>query len=503
MMSEFEVNRKSVHEALTRLQTGAAMLLEQEGESSAVESQPIATPADVLPDIPPSNALSFPLEALPPILRQYVIEQAAALPVPIDLIAIPAIVAAGAAIGRTREIQLKDGWIEHASIYAAIVSTTGSLKTPALSKTTEPLRKRQKQYLDDYKDALQQYEADLATYSKALNAYKSDKAGDIPMKPTPPILRRTWTADVTIEKLAGILAENPRGVSILRDELTAWVKSMNQYRGGKGADKQFYLSAWSGTPVAVDRQGKEGIFISRPFLSVAGCITPDGLAALNDEESGEDGFIQRVLFAYPDPVKNRWSDATVSPKTQESYSHLFEALQDLSMVTDALSGEERPLTLTLTTEAKALFVQWHDEHCQQAECSTAPFVAGVYSKLKGYCARLALIHALCLNPAARVVSVESVSAASDLIDYFVAHFTKIAPMLTRHRVTEEARCEHDIKRLLTGGKIETKRDLQRRLPRYPAKVFNHVFSALRDADQLEEVEKPGSRRNRPGFRLTE
>jgi hypothetical protein len=393
-MSEFEVNRESLHQALTRLHIGTAMLLEQDREGHTIEEEEPTKSGEPLPDISRPSNLTFPLETLPPILRQYVIEQAAALPVPIDLIAIPALVVASAAIGRTRDIELKPGWIEHVSIYAAIVSTTGSLKTPALSKTTEPLRKRHRQYLDEYKKRLQQYEADLAAYSKALNAYKSDKAGEIPVKPTPPVLRRTWTADVTIEKLAAILAENPRGLVILRDELTAWVRGMNQYRGGKGADKQFYLSAWSGTPVAVDRQGKEGVFISRPFLSVAGCITPDGLADLNDESSGEDGFIQRLLFAYPEPVKTRWSEAMVSPRTQEAYCDLFEALQDLTMVTDGLSGEERPLTLTLTPEAKALFVQWHDDHCQQAECSTAPFLPGVYSKLKGYCARLALIHGL-------------------------------------------------------------------------------------------------------------
>lgn len=446
---------------------------------------------------------TFPIEALPPILRRYVVEQAAALPVPVDLIAIPALVAAGAAIGRTREIQLKAGWLESASLYAAIVSTTGSLKTPALSHSAEPLRRRQRRHLDEYKKAVQQYEADLATHSKALTAYKNDRAFECPPKPSPPIFKRTWTADTTVEKLAGILAENHRGVAIIRDELTGWARSMNQYRGGKGADKQFYLSAWSGAPIVVDRQGKESLSVSQPFLSVVGCMTPDGLASLNDEEDGQDGFIERLLFAYPEPVSVRWTDATVSPLTQDAYHDLFESLFSLSMVTDTLSGEKRPLTLNLTPEARALFVQWHDTHCREAEESATPSLQGAFSKLKGYCARLALIHAVCLNPATRLVGVESVSAASDLIDYFVAHFAKIAPLLIRRNVSEEARCETDIKRILAGGKIETKRDLQRRLPRYPAKIFNHVFSALRDAEQLEEVEKPGSRRNRPGYRLTE
>ena len=173
------------------------------------------------------------------------------------------------------------------------------------------------------------------------------------------------------------------------------------------------------------------------------------------------------------------------------------------MATDPITGEAHPLVLPLTEDAKALFVQWHDEHCQKAEACQVPFLPGAYSKLKGYCPRFALIHALCLDPKAQAVGAESVAAASDLTEYFIAHFAKIAPLLTRRRPSEEAKCEADIIRRLGGGKIETKRDLQRSLPQYQAKVFNPVFNALREADRLEEVEKPGSRRGRKGFRLTE
>ena len=91
---------------------------------------------------------------------------------------------------------------------------------------------------------------------------------------------------------------------IIRDELSAWIKSFNQYKGGKGADKQFFLSAWSGEPLAVDRQGKDPVLVPHPFLSVVGCIPPDVLPDL-DEDNREDGFLHRLLFVYPDPVSVR------------------------------------------------------------------------------------------------------------------------------------------------------------------------------------------------------
>jgi hypothetical protein len=72
-----------------------------------------------------------------------------------------------------------------------------------------------------------------------------------------------------------ILTENPRGVVLVRDELAGWVLAMNQYReGGKGADQQFWLSAWSGANVTVDRKGTHAagpLRVRHPFVGVVGC----------------------------------------------------------------------------------------------------------------------------------------------------------------------------------------------------------------------------------------
>ena len=48
----------------------------------------------------------FPVAMLPPAIRAFVEAVAEALPVPPDLVALPSLVAAGAAIGNTRRIRL-------------------------------------------------------------------------------------------------------------------------------------------------------------------------------------------------------------------------------------------------------------------------------------------------------------------------------------------------------------------------------------------------------------
>ena len=61
---------------------------------------------------------------------------------------------------------------------------------------------------------------------------------------SPPTARRYLVNDATLEKLGEILKENPNGVTLFRDELTGWLKSMDKQ--GHESDRGFYLEAWNG-----------------------------------------------------------------------------------------------------------------------------------------------------------------------------------------------------------------------------------------------------------------
>ena len=239
---------------------------------------------DCGPEIAMTGERTFPIDALPGPIAQFATACAASLSAPAELVAIPALVVAGAAIGNSRVIRLKPDWTEPASVFAAVVSPSGAMKSPALNMAAKPL-----QDLDS---------------------------------PT----GRTWTADVTVEQLARLLAANPRGLLLARDELSAWVKSMNQYRQGKGADRQFYLSVWGGAPVKVDRVGTGAptcITVPHPCLSVVGCIPPDVMPHLEDQSGQEDGFLPRLLFAWPQLVPVRWTEVGVPQEIRDNYASLI------------------------------------------------------------------------------------------------------------------------------------------------------------------------------------
>jgi hypothetical protein len=80
--------------------------------------------------------------------------------------------------------------------------------------------------------------------------------------------------DTTVEALAAVLEGNPRGVLVARDELSAFVRAMDQYKDHKGTDRQFYLSAWSNSPVTVDRKNLDGAALPPEALRRGGGLHP-------------------------------------------------------------------------------------------------------------------------------------------------------------------------------------------------------------------------------------
>lgn len=282
-------------------------------ESAEVEAVNAASTgsSDISNEPQPTNkVLPFPLEIFPHQLQKFARDVARSVGCPVDLVAVPMLAVAATAIGASRAIEPKRGWRESARIYVAIVAPPGSGKSPAESAVTQPVYGLQNKYKASHRKETVAFEAgealseapdvvpstectaivsnsmvptdiadqvlppmtgDVSTSSVAsvgTNIGLADEAvpalgPDDPMSDTtftatqptqPPVLRRVVVGDVTTEALATILAANPRGILMARDEISSWIRGMNQYKGGKGNDRQFYLSCWSGQTALVDRK---------------------------------------------------------------------------------------------------------------------------------------------------------------------------------------------------------------------------------------------------------
>src|SRR5918994_6064481 len=177
-------------------------------------------------------------------------------------------------------------------------------------------------------------------------------------------MERTVVDDTTVEALSRVLKESPRGVLVGKDELDGWIRGMDQYKaGGKGSDRQFWLSAWNSDPITVDRKGApEALMVSEPFVGISGGIQPEVLKDLS--RGPEDGMLDRFLCAYPEPVAPGWRDAHITEAAELRYANLYKQLRMRHLDSDEF-GDPLPQKLVFSPSAKAVLVDVINEHARE------------------------------------------------------------------------------------------------------------------------------------------
>jgi len=386
----------------------------EELEEEEVTDQPWAAPTE-----PPS----FPLHVFPQEIADFIQASADSINCPSDFIAIPMLTTLGIAIGTSRTIEIKKGWKESPRIYSAIVAEPGSRKTPALNLATSPVLQLQREYASTYYQKKKAYEQELISYERKMQSNQPTEIRPA-QRPVPPKMKQLTTNDATMEALSSLLRINPRGILFEQDELAGWVKSMNQYRGGKGSDQEKWLSFWSGKQTIINRKGDdEPLVLTDPFINVTGCIQPDILSELSDGKN--NGFLDRILFTYPATKKLTYSEAEIPQHLLTNYQNCFQELMALKpSSTDKYN--EHPISLPFSPDAKKEWVQWITLHYAERNHPDFPwYLNGIWAKLEAYTARFALILELTSNPATTTISPQSIFSAAQLTNYFKAHAFKV------------------------------------------------------------------------------
>ncbi|MEO2090795.1 MAG: DUF3987 domain-containing protein, partial [Gemmataceae bacterium] len=394
-------------------------------------------PPAPLPEMPPVPA--FPVDVFPAKVADYWRACARSLAVPVDYVAVPGVALLGAAVGRTRAAGIKKGYTEPPAVWAVVVAPPGSVKSASLKFARAPLAEAERKWMARHAEALILFDTEMDRYAERVKEWKKGGCcGEPPEKPRRPKLRQSTLDSTTTEAAAKVLGDNDRGVIVVKDELSGFVRSMNQYRGGgKGDDRQFWLSAWAGAPAKVNRAKDHDagpLVIPHPFVGIAGMLTPSSLPELRGDnrhgEAEQDGFVDRFLFSFPDPVGatgETWDE--VGDELKQGYADVFLDLLGLEMVTEGEGAERRtrPYIVPLGEDAKPvweLFTQAIADRMNALD-KFDPF-RGVLNKLKGYGGRLAVllwaVRRVCgdVGPGSPL-DADTLGKAAELIDYFEQH----------------------------------------------------------------------------------
>src|SRR5262249_8139622 len=159
----------------------------------------------------------------------------------------------------------------------------------------------------------------------------------------PPIEKRSIVSDITCEKLACLLEENPLGLLLYRDELAAWIGAFDRYAaGGKGSDQPNWLSINDAGSITVDRKGAKGTGLVEPAAaSVLGSTQPGTLGRIFGAREREAGLLARILMAYPPEQPALWTEEELPDGIAAHWSDLLKGLLKLPYGEDE-QGNPRP-----------------------------------------------------------------------------------------------------------------------------------------------------------------
>jgi|GEM_PF-4603102 len=412
---------------------------------------------------PLANAL-LPVKPLDPAMmpssiRDLVVDIAERMQCPIDYVAVSIVIALGAVIGRRVGIRAQEhtDWTEVPNLWGMIVGRPGVMKSPAMRHALKPLLRLDAMAAEKNKQAKEDYEAALANY----------KPGEGP-KPEKPAFTRYIVNDTSYEALGQVMADNPNGVLVYRDELISLLKPLA--REDNAAARGFYLTAWNGNEgYTFDRIARGSVCIQACCLSVLGATQPSKLAnylsdAVNGGD-GDDGFAQRFgLLVWPD-VSASWKDIDREPdgEARSRVNQLFDRLDRLDPASiGAHSDEFDPIPyLRFAPDALVTFRKWREDLERRLRGDDlSETMTSHLNKYRGLIPSLALIMHLA-EGARGPVSLRALLSALTWAEYLETHAARAYASVTSAKLSAARTLSSKIK----GGICPTRSPLETSMAR--------------------------------------
>jgi putative DNA primase/helicase len=436
----------------------------------------------------------FTLDFLPKSFLPLVKDVSERMQTPMDYAAASVIVALAGCVNRRAVMQPKaedTSWHVIPNLWGAIIAPPGLMKSPVQQQMTKPLTGIEEIWRANFQQEEEAYElekerADLrkqAWKEKTKESYKRKAPEPTPPEQPrkPPLQKRLVLTDATFEKLHEILAENPAGVLVLRDELTGWLATLE--KPGREGERAFYLQAWNGdTGYSMDRIGRGSIYVPAVCVSLLGNIQPARLRwYLSDAVAGgpnDDGLFQRFqILVWPDPPRD-WTliDRPPNSLALAKAEKVFSALANLPA--------DPPVPLRFDCDGQKLFFEWlaELESKVRGECGLHPAIVAHLSKYRSLMPSLAALFELADRAAGDdglagkiTVSVEHAKQAAVLCDYLLLHARRVYACV----VSPQCRAARELARHIKAGDLSN--------PFKTRDVYLKGWSGLDDAERVRSA----------------
>jgi hypothetical protein len=383
----------------------------------------------------------YPVESLPPCVRAAVEEVRAFVKAPLALVAGSAISALSLAIQAHVDVKRAERLTGPVGLYVMTIADSGERKSTCDGFFTRAIRDFEAEQTDAHKPALKDYQADIQAWeaksagirekikqeakARKPTALLEDELRDLERdKPQPPKVPKLIYADATPEALSFALCKQWPSGGIVSAEAGIVFGSH-----GMGSDSVMRNLAtlnqlWDGVALEITRRTSESYAVRGARLTVALQVQEATIRSFY-EKSGTlargTGFLARFLIAWPESTQGQrpFTEAPEHwPHMATFNQRIGELLRQEVPIDD--DGRLTPLMLSLSPDAKAAWIAFHDTvEGHLASGGDLCDVRDVASKSADNAARLAaLFHVF--SGATGPISLDAFESASSLVAWHLS-----------------------------------------------------------------------------------
>ena len=337
---------------------------------------------ELQPLVAKTEAADYPLDALPTLIRNAVIEVCGFVKAPVSLVAMSALAALSVAIQAHTDVQRDIGLQGPCGLFLCGIADSGERKSSLDGFFTQAMRDYQAREREKAKPLIQAYETDLDAW-KAKRSGIQEKIKSLAKdgkptnqlenqlhdldrdKPKAPRVPRLIYADATPEALASNLVHGWPSGGIFSNEggIVLGGHAMNKDVAMRNMARLNQL--WDGKIAATDRVTSEGYSDTTARLTMSLQVQDPTLRAFFDNTKGlarGTGFLARFLVAWPEstmgtrmftPPPEGW------PAMAAFNNRLTAILERTAPVDD--NGVLTPGMLTLSPDAKLTWIEFHNQ----------------------------------------------------------------------------------------------------------------------------------------------
>ena len=360
----------------------------------------------------------YPLDALPDAIRKAVIDVQGFTKAPIPMVASSALAALSLAIQAHADVRRAEKLHGPVGLFLLTIADSGERKSTCDGFFTKAIRDYEAQQAEAGKPILKDYNAANAAWEaerdgiisaikqagktakpvsgKDLTTLRAELAEHQHQQPKPPRIPRLIYADATPEALAYALANQWPSGGVVSAEGGIVFGSHGMGKDSVMRNLAMLNQLWDGNSLTIDRRTTESFTVKGARLTVALQVQEPTLREFFNRSgtlARGSGFLARFLVAWPDSTQGYrpFTEAPANWPHLAAFNKRIAAILDQPAPIDD-DGALTPPLLTMTAEAKAAWIAYHDAIEGELGCGGELFdVRDVASKSADNAARLAAL----------------------------------------------------------------------------------------------------------------